>query len=226
MQIVDPEIEDLLTEYGQDAADARLRERLGEDYDASTAQEAIDGRPWFGRCVYESNNDVCDDQVVTMEWEDDPLPASPTSNGDANIRLRGRGPKTALFHMIAFTEAQCERRGRIYGTKGEISYDSREIRIYSFSSKTSKTYYPKQMGGGHGGGDDGLARQFVLAVEATKSRGMGVEAAQVEYVGCTLEEVIRSHAMVFAAEEARKGRKVVEWEDWWRANVLAAQAIH
>ncbi|KAG7001927.1 hypothetical protein G7Y79_00030g064600 [Physcia stellaris] len=230
VQIVDPEIEDLLTEHGQDAADARLRERLGEDYDVSTAQQTIDGRPWFGRCVYESDNDVCDDQIVTIEWEDDSFPTSPlptsngNGNGDTNATTRGRGPKTALFHMIAFTEAQCERRGRIYGTKGEISYDSREIRVYSFASKTSKTYYPKQMGGGHGGGDDGLARQFVLAVEATKNGEMGVQAAQSQFVGCTLEEAVRSHAMVFAAEEARKGRKVVEWEGWWRDNVLASQA--
>ena len=220
VHIVDPEIEDCLAQHGQVTASDKLRQRLVEDYDSTTPQKDIDSRPWFGRCVYESSNDVCDDQVVTVTWEDDPLAAS-TSNGDDSMqtRIKGRGAKTATMHMIAFTEAQCERRGRVYGSKGEITYDSQSIRVYDFASKTSKTYHPKQMGGGHGGGDDGLARQYVLAVEAVKNGEMSVEEAQSEFVGCSLEEVIRSHAMVFAAEEARRKRRVVDWPDWWQKNV-------
>ena len=220
VHIVDPEIEDCLAQHKQATASAKLHQRLLEDYDSTTPQKVVDSRPWFGRCVYESSNDVCDDQVVTMTWEDDPLPAS-KSNGDVSMqtRIKGRGAKTAIMHMIAFTEAQCERRGRVYGSKGEITYDSQSIRVYDFASKTSKTYHPKQMGGGHGGGDDGLARQYVLAVEAVKSGEMSVEEAQSEYVGCSLEEVIRSHAMVFAAEEARRKRRVVDWPEWWQKNV-------
>ncbi|KAK5002927.1 hypothetical protein LTR28_010813, partial [Elasticomyces elasticus] len=129
--------------------------------------------------------------------------------------LKGRGAKTATFHMIAQTERQCERRGRIYGTKGEIAYDSRTITVYDFASGTSRWFDPPQPGGSHGGGDDGLTRQFVRAVDAVKNHGMSVLEAQATYVGCTLEEIVRSHAMVFAAEEARKERKVVDWMEWW-----------
>lgn len=48
---------------------------------------------------------------------------------------------------------------------------------------------------------------------------MKVAEAQRVHIGCTLDEVIRSHAMVFAAEEARQGKKVVDWEEWWITNV-------
>jgi hypothetical protein len=36
-----------------------------------------------------------------------------------------------------------------------------------------------------------------------------------------LEEAVRSHAAVFAAEEARIGRKVVNWKEWWETSVEA-----
>ncbi|KAL8817949.1 MAG: hypothetical protein Q9191_008046, partial [Dirinaria sp. TL-2023a] len=93
-----------------------------------------------------------------------------------------------------------------------------EIRVYDFGTRKTEAYHPHQAGGGHGGGDDGLTRQYVKAVEAAMT-GANVAAAQEEHVGCTLEEVIRSHAMVFAAEEARRERKVVDWREWWDRNV-------
>ena len=215
VHIVDPEIEDCLTQQGQTAAEAKLMARLAEDYDSTTPQDKIDSRPWFGRCVYESDNDVCDDQIVTISWEDDPLTLSSTN------RLKGRGAKTATFHMIAFTEAQCERRGWVYGSKGEISYNSKEIRVYDFATKETQTHYPHQPGGGHGGGDAGLVMQYVKAADAVKNKGTGVEEAQKKHIGCSLEEVIRSHAMVFAAEEARRERTIVPWKKWWENNVVA-----
>jgi len=224
INIIDPEIEDLMkskqsTEDG--SAKLRLLERLSEDYDGTTSQEEIDRRPWFGRCVYEAGNDVCDDQVVTMMWEDDP---PPTNRLDATgDNLQGRGAKVATFHMVASTEKQCERRGRIYGTKGEIEYDSKTIRVYDFVNKEAQIHKPHQPGGGHGGGDAGLAQQFVKAIEAVKMHGMSVAEAQKIHVGCTLEDIIRSHAMVFAAEEARKDKKVVDWAAWWQRNVERAK---
>lgn len=220
VNIVDPEIEECLAGLGdkghsEAAAKAKLMQRLAEDYSADTPQSEIDTRPWFGRCVYESDNDVCDDQMVTINWDEDPLPL----HGVEKSSVRYRGAQTAAFHMVAFTEKQCERRGRIYGTKGEIEYDSKIIKVHDFTTDQAKIHHAYQPGGGHGGGDDGLAQQYVKAIIAVKNQGMKVEEAQRLYIGCSLEEVIRSHAMVFAAEEARREKKVVIWADWWAANV-------
>lgn len=227
VNIVDPEIEDLVRNLQEpsdiDVARLRLLERLSEDYGDEVSQKEIDRRPWFGRCVYESANDVCDDQIVTMSWEEAPLP-SPLG-ADKQTQLQGRGAKIATFHMVAFTEKQCERRGRVYGTKGEIEYDSKVIRVYDFKTRSPEIYHPHQTGGGHGGGDAGLAEQFVKAIQAVQTQEMSVAEAQREHIGCDLEEVIRSHAMVFAAEEARKERKVVNWADWWKINVEDTQVV-
>ena len=223
VHIIDPEIEDLMNNAKGDNAIQRLaieklRKRLAEDYDRDTPRAEVDRRPWFGRCVYESDNDVCDNQVVTITWKDDLF------SMDAGIpttkRLKGRGAKTATLHMVAFTEKQCERRGRIYGTRGEIEYDSQIIKVHDFATGNTETHHPQQASGGHGGGDGGLTRQFVQAINAVKNHGTDVSEAQQIHVGCTLEDVIRSHAMVFAAEEARKSNKVVDWEKWWLVNVM------
>ncbi|KAI4166155.1 MAG: hypothetical protein LQ342_000041 [Letrouitia transgressa] len=219
VHIVDPEIEDFFESRGLEWAKKRLQSRLEEDYSENTSHEEIDRRPWFGRCVWESDNDVCDDQIVTMTWEDDPLP--PKGQLSMTERLKGRRAKTATFHMIAHTEKQCKRRGRIYGSKGEIEYDSQTIRLFEFGTSKVEMHRPHQPGGGHGGGDDGLARQFVTAIEAVEHGACSVEAAQKNYIGCTLEDVIRSHAMVFAAEEARRKKEVVNWPQWWRDHVEA-----
>ena len=225
VNIIDPEIEDIMRSddpSSRDRARKTLMDCLAEDYDHSTPQEVIDARPWFGRCVYEAENDVCDDQFVTMTWEDDPHEPS-TERPTMEKRIKGRGAKTATFHMVASTEKQCERRGRIYGTKGEIAYDSKTIRVFDFTTGRAEFHHPHQAGGGHGGGDVGLAQQFVTAIEAVKTKRHTVEEAQLIHIGCTLEDVIRSHAMVFAAEEARCEKKVVNWPEWWQRHVLAEQ---
>ncbi|KAI9759808.1 MAG: hypothetical protein M4579_002107 [Chaenotheca gracillima] len=225
IKIVAPEIEDVLKDHGMKAAENLLVNRLAEDYDDRATQEQIDARPWFGRCVYESSNDVCDDQIVTMTWSDDPLTdglPDGVSGETQSLRdpgLKGRGAKTAVMHMVAFTEQVCQRRSRIYGTTGEIEADSVTIKVHNFATGHTQTYHPPAAGGGHGGGDDGLAQQFILAVDAVKNHGATVEDAQREYIGCTVEEAVRSHAMVFAAEEARKSQTVVDWADWWEQAV-------
>ena len=218
VDIVAPEIEECLASNGPEAAKSMLMRKLAEDYDKTTPQSEVASRPWFGRCVYEAGNDVCDDQVVTMIWdEEQPLPGSSSPCTSSLTRLRGA--KTAIFHMIAFTEKQCVRRGRIYGTNGEIEYNSKTIEVHNFEDGSYASYDAPQPGGGHGGGDDGLTQQYVRAIEVVKNSGVSVQEAQRQFIGCSLEDVIRSHAMVFAAEDARTQNKVIKWNDWWEQQV-------
>lgn len=161
--------------------------------------------------MWESDNNVLDDQIVTLTWDDDFRSLS-------GKELPDRGPKTAVFHIVAFTEAQYERRGKISGTHGEIQYDSKEIRVYQVDKflrpEAAKIFTSPKAAGGHGGGDGGLMNSFSKAGEAVINGELSVEHAQAKCVGCTLKEAFMSHAMVFAAEEARLGRKVIDWQDW------------
>ncbi|KAH6854363.1 hypothetical protein B0I37DRAFT_361767 [Chaetomium sp. MPI-CAGE-AT-0009] len=208
VSIVLPDIES----YGS-AAEARaaMLDELANDYDAETPESEVARRNWFGRCVYESDNDVCDEQVVTLSWDDDPLPG--------NAEMRGRKAKTAVFHMVAHTKKICDRYTHLYGVDGEIFADSTTITIEDFRTGRTTVHHPQVESHSHGGGDIGLTRQFVLAVDKVKNHGWSTDRAQRELVGCTLEEVIRSHAMVFCAEAARRGRKVVNFPEWWAAEV-------
>lgn len=222
VKIVVPDIEDY--DSGEEAREALLA-KLKEDYDRSSMPDSeIAKRPWFGRCVYESDNDVCDEQIVTITWDEDPLLASPSkSPGSAPSPtadpMGGRGAKTATFHMVAQTKKICERYTHLYGVDGEMYADSRTITVEDFRTGETRTYTPRLESLGHGGGDVGLARQFILAVDKVKNRGWDADKAQREFIGCTVEEVIRSHALVFCAEEARTGKKVVDWNEWWADKV-------
>jgi len=216
VSIVLPEIEDIVAASGKQASEKALLSKLGEDYAPSLSTSEVEERNWFGRCVYESDNDVCDNQTVTMTWDDDPA----TLNGERISERGGRGAKTATLHMVAFTKKICQRFTHIYGVHGEIHADSDTIVVEDFRTGEKRTYWPPvPEEGGHGDGDEGLARQFVLAVDMVKNSGMAVEEAQRVYIGCGAEEILRSHGVVFAAERARKERAVVDFGSWWEREV-------
>ncbi len=217
VSIVLPEIEDIVASSGKKAGEKALLARLGEDYDSSVPEEEVSKRNWFGRCVYEADNDVCDNQTVTMSWDDERVSLDGEDQLDA---LEGRGAKTATLHMVAFTKKICQRFTNIYGTNGEIYADSDSITVQDFRTGEKRVHYPfVPEGGGHGDGDEGLSRQFVLAIDRVKNHGEKVEEAQKEFIGCGVEEIIRSHAAVFAAEEARRGKIVVDFSSWWEREV-------
>lgn len=182
----------------QEKREDLVMKALEEDYDEFTPKSEVQSRNWFGRCVFEADNNVCDDQFVTITWPESTQPA-----------------KTATLHMVAQTTKICERYSNFYGEHGEVYADSRRIVVDDFNTGETKTYHPRVEDLGHGGGDLGLTRQFVMACDRVKNHGWEAPRAQVEFIGCTLDEVLRSHAMVFAAEEARLGRKVLDWEEWW-----------
>ncbi|KAJ3068953.1 hypothetical protein HDU98_007948 [Podochytrium sp. JEL0797] len=133
----------------------------------------------YARCVYEMpDNDVCDHQVVNIEFE---------------------GGKTASMTMVAFTESVCQRSTRIHGTLGEIIGDMSTFSVFNFGTKQKRVIDSRVLDAdndgtsGHGGGDAGLMAAFVAAVAS----------GDQSVVGCDVDDVYNSHALVFAAEEAR-----------------------
>lgn len=61
-----PKIDDLVKDEGIESAVERLKKFLLENYSHTTRHEKIKSWPWFDRCVCESDNNVCDDQTVTI----------------------------------------------------------------------------------------------------------------------------------------------------------------
>lgn len=96
----------------------------------------------YGRCVYRSDNNVVDHQVVNMEFE---------------------GGATAMFSMCGFTYEQ-ERRIQIMGTRGELRGEEDKITIFDFlTGQKSEITIPSQ-DSGHGGGDRGIVASFLKEV--------------------------------------------------------------
>lgn len=138
----------------------------------------------YGRCVYNCDNNVVDHQSTILEFEN-------------NV--------TATFNLSAFTN-QVNRTLKIMGTKGEIrAIDSKnEIEIQLFDTNERKVINPKQITGGHGGGDTGIMEDFISLILSNK--GKALTSANVS---------VQSHMMAFAAEESRLTDKVVNMKDYY-----------
>ncbi|KAF5388413.1 hypothetical protein D9615_000255 [Tricholomella constricta] len=151
----------------------------------------------YGLCVYESANDVCDHQVVNLEFSDG---------------------STASFTMVAYTSLICERQTRLHFTHGEIVGDMNTYTVTDFRTGKTVQHRPKhEVGGGHGGGDLGLIEAFVQAVATGRQ----------EVLGTDVGEVLKSHLTVFAAEASRREGRVVdcaEFENEARRRVNGDQA--
>ncbi|MDJ0459204.1 Gfo/Idh/MocA family oxidoreductase [Arthrobacter sp. NQ7] len=141
----------------------------------------------YGRCVYFADNDVVDHQVVNIDYQDG---------------------TTAAFTATAFTAAG-PRRTRIFGSHGEVSVEAGSISVHDFLTGTTTAHpvpatAPRLAGEKHEGGDRGLVQAWVTAL--ARGDWSGVVSG--------LEESLASHAVVFAAEEARRKDAVVRVEEF------------
>ncbi|KAJ7228804.1 hypothetical protein GGX14DRAFT_415123 [Mycena pura] len=112
----------------------------------------------YGQCVYESPNDVCDHQVVNLEFSDG---------------------ATASFTMVAYTSLICDRQVRLHFTNGEIVGDMRTFTVHDFRTGVRRTSVPRDEGGGHGGGDLGLISSFVQAVRTGRQAMLDTTLAEI-----------------------------------------------
>jgi predicted dehydrogenase len=99
----------------------------------------------YGRCVYHSDNDAVDHQVVSMEHADGAI-------------------VTQIMHGHSDEEVRTMRYDGTRATlKGRFGVTS-EITIHDHRTGTVETIEVGPGRGGHGGGDEGLMRAFVEAV--------------------------------------------------------------
>jgi len=145
----------------------------------------------FGRCVYQCDNNVVDHQVVNMEF---------------------KSGATTSFTMSGFSH-DISRTVQIMGTLGEIRgyMEKSAITVYPYGKQEFEVSVTEGQGG-HGGGDEGLMREFLMQVRDESKRGTsGLTSAEAS---------LQSHLMAFAAEMSRiSGGRSVELDE-----LLAIQA--
>jgi len=142
-------------------------------------RKALEEGP-YGRCVYRCDNDVVDRQVVNMEFE---------------------GGAVATFTMTGLSADFC-RQIKIFGTEGQIEANmgTKQIVLHRFweEKQTIPLDEVAGSGGGHGGGDFGLMREFL---QILRDGGVSRSGAEVS---------LQSHLICFAAERSRNEHIVVE----------------
>eukprot|EP00041_Stephanoeca_diplocostata_P006457 m.86088 g.86088 ORF g.86088 m.86088 type:complete len:436 (-) comp16372_c0_seq11:2459-3766(-) len=136
--------------------------------DIENIGEAIRTGP-YGRCVYACENDVVDNQVVSMEFDHE---------------------RTATFSMIAFTEKLCVRQTQIHGSLGEITCDNeKSVTLFDFKAGTRTVFdcTPDIKGtrmGGHGGSDFYLMDAFVQAIRTGDHSLVRIAGTHATLVHC------------------------------------------
>lgn len=152
----------------------------------------------YGKCVYNTDNDVVDHQVVNMEFE---------------------SGCTVSFMMNSFGKPG--RRMRIYGTKGELRTRAGEceIEVYDFfdydrldhgrkGEWECKVYDTTKVGehidSGHGGGDAGIMRDLIKYLRDGE-KAVSISDIRTSYL---------NHLICFAAEESRLTGKIIDVEEY------------
>lgn len=171
-----------------------LRERIWgvghlidlQPWDEKKVSKALAEGP-YGRCVFHCDNDVPDHQIVNLEFD---------------------GHVTVAFSMEGHS-SDMGRRTRIMGTQGDAVGDEETLAVYDFSKRKSTAYTAEELaagfqGGGHGGGDWRLVRDFLQAVYQDDE----------SLLSSTIEDSLESHRIGFEAEISRKnGGRLVTLDD-------------
>ena len=153
---------------------------VGLTMSGDALRQALQDGP-YGKCVFQTDNDVVDHQVVSMEF------------------AKGQ---TVTFTMTAFTPFG-GRRIRVHGTMGylEAETESRIVQVHEFwGEKRHETIEVPAREGGHGGADPLVMRTLIEAIETDNP----------SLVTTNLENSLMSHRIVFASERSRREGRVVQ----------------
>lgn len=150
----------------------------GETVDDVVDRELTSGR--FGRCVYRCDNDVADNQVVTMLMENGML---------------------ITLTLNIFTQRDC-RNIAIKLTEGEITSNGKTVEARHFRSRETMTFDFAQLKRMkfHGGADMALVEDFLRTV-----RGEQTQPSVTDINGA-----LEAHRVIFKAEESRLSGQTIE----------------
>ncbi|PYE54836.1 Gfo/Idh/MocA family protein [Deinococcus yavapaiensis] len=159
---------------------------ISPDPSFEAREQALQTGP-YGRCVYRSDNDVVDHQVVAFQFDSG---ASGTLTVHGHSAVEGR--------TLRIDGMKATLRGTFTGASQEITiqdHDEASFRGGAQPEVVPITAPTGMSGGGHGGGDDGLMHTFVGAVRSGSPLPLDLE--------------VESHVLAFAAEDARRSGRVV-----------------
>ena len=111
----------------------------------------------YGRCVYQCDNDVVDNQVVNLLYE----------NG-----------VSVSMTMCAFTE-HCERIINVMGSRGQIrgNMESSTLEISDFATGNHTTLHVHTPSGGHSGSDAAMMREFLQTLRSGRGSKTSADAS-------------------------------------------------
>jgi predicted dehydrogenase len=156
---------------------------LAPDPTYEARREAITNGP-YGRCVYRSDNDVVDHQVVTMEFQ-----------GGASVVLVMHGHSREEHRSMRYDGTRATLRGRFgYGTEITI-HDKITGKIENVPIETAKS--------GHGGGDYGLMSGFIRSLRGEQAPLTTARASLESHLMAFAAEEARTQHTVINMDEFR-----------------------
>jgi predicted dehydrogenase len=159
---------------------------ITEEQTTESVLEALEESP-YGRCVYRCDNDVCDNQVVLIEF---------------------KNQVTVSFNLSGFTN-RMGRTLKVMCENGEIKGDDslNRIEVTKFTSNAVEGYEQRVINtaipnSGHGGGDVGLVRDFLRMLQSGEKKSRS-----------SIEQSVESHVMAYAAEKSRLTGTIIDVDE-------------
>jgi predicted dehydrogenase len=176
----------------------------GWPWNALTLTQSVEARMealrtgWYGRCVYHCDNDVVDHQTVNMELADGTtVTLTMNGQGDEECRtMRWDGTRATLYGKFLAGNYQISIHDHLTGEIERVPIIERD-------------------NSGHGGGDFGIVRSFLNAVQGRPDDSV-----------TTARESLESHLLAFAAEESRLNHSVIYMPDYRARVEQEARALY
>lgn len=178
--------------YHNDTMPFLVWDHLDKPYDQITPEEkeAFLRQHKYGKCAYTCGGDLMDRQNVLVDFVDGSVATFTLSCGTV---------RPARYLHIVGTEGELE--GKLEEDK--LIYRSYKAATVSYTEEVidlSNQVVNNAKYGGHSGGDYGIMHDIVRYLNGEKA------SSSITY----LDDSVASHLLVFAAEESRKTRSVVE----------------